>query len=102
MSVRLSCCYFDSRIHGMYSKHSALGSRIFGTIQNNDVTSSSPRGLFQNDNQKQDGYRRRPSNVRRKRVVTHSWSREETLLLVALYEEMNEMFQNIDYEKKQV
>ena len=58
MSVRLSR-YSDSRIHGMYSKHSALGSRMLGIIQNNDVTSSSPRGLFQNN--KQNGYHRRPS-----------------------------------------
>ena len=57
MPVRLSR-YSDSRIHGMYSKHSALGSRMLGIIQNNDVTSSSSRGLFQNN--KQNGYRRRP------------------------------------------
>ena len=57
MSVRLSR-YSDSRIHGMHSKPFTLGSRMLRIIQNNDVTSSSPRGLFQSN--KQNGYRRRP------------------------------------------
>ena len=32
----------------------------------------------------------------------YSWSREETLLLISLYEEKKEMFQNVNYKKKQV
>ena len=30
------------------------------------------------------------------------WSREETLLLISLYEQMKELFQNVNYKKKQV
>ena len=66
MCVRLSL-YSDSGIHGMYSKHSALGSRILGIIQNNDVTASSTRGLFQNN--KQNGYCWQPSNITQKRII---------------------------------
>ena len=69
MCVRLSR-YSDSGIHGVYSKHSVLGSRILGIIQNNDVTASSPRSLFQNS--KQNGYRRQPSNVTQKRILLES------------------------------
>ena len=69
MCVQLSR-YSDSGIHGMYSKHSALGSRILGIIQNNDVTASLPRGVFQNN--KQNGYRRQPSNVTQKMILLES------------------------------
>ena len=57
MSIQLSC-YSDSRIHEMYSKHSALGSRMLGLIQDNDVTLCLPRGRFQNN--KQNGCRWQP------------------------------------------
>ena len=32
----------------------------------------------------------------------YSWSREATLQLISLYEEMKELFQNVNYKKKQV
>ena len=32
----------------------------------------------------------------------YSWSREETLMLISLYEEMKELFKNVNYKKKQV
>ena len=32
----------------------------------------------------------------------YCWSREETLLLISLYEEKKDMFQNVNYKKKQV
>ena len=30
----------------------------------------------------------------------YSWSREETLVLISLYEEMKELFKNVNYKKK--
>ena len=39
-------------LHRMYSKHSALGSRILGIIRNNDVMASSHARVFWNNNQK--------------------------------------------------
>ena len=32
----------------------------------------------------------------------YSWSREDTLQLLSLYEEMKELFQNVNYKKKQI
>ena len=80
----------------MYSKHSAPESRILGIIRNNDVMLC---GFFQIN--KQNGFR--CAACEQNEILLkkgYSWSREETLLLISLYVEKKEMFQNVNYTKK--
>ena len=105
MSVRLSH-YSDSGIRRMYSKHSAPGCRMLGIIRNNDVTPSSLRNIYTATEQKMaaasgtEASQQSQQNQEFLRKKGYSWSREETLLLISIYQEMSEYFQNVNYKKK--
>ena len=79
----------------MYSKHSAPESRILGIIRNNDIML---RGFFQIN--KQNGFRcvRAKRNFTQKRILLESGRDPSPHFLVR----RKEMFQNVNYEKKQV
>ena len=92
MSVRLNR-YSYSGIGGIYSKHSPLGSRILGINRNNDVTRLNI-AAFSKQQTNMAAARSEENAFLLKKGF--SWSREDTLQLMSLYEEMKELFQNVN------
>ena len=85
---------------------SALGSRILGIIQNNDVTASSPRGLFQNNKQNKwlqpATIKRYSENDTQKRsgrdASLHFIVRRNERILRALFQKRNNRFIDVRTE----